>query len=71
MWCLAARSASVLAAISVSGSFPDTTKTSSITITPRLEETTDENGKPCVYLPRLTPKDCYFLYNKDGYYRLK
>lgn len=36
-----------------------------------LAETTDEQGKPCMYLPRLTPKDCYFLYNKDGYYRLK
>lgn len=36
-----------------------------------LSETTDEKGKPCMYLPRLTPKDCYFLYNKDGYYRMK
>ena len=36
-----------------------------------LQETTDEKGKPCMYLPRLTPKDCYFLYNKDGYYRMK
>ena len=36
-----------------------------------LTEVTDEKGKPCVYLPRLTPKDCYFLYNRDGYYRMK
>ena len=36
-----------------------------------LDETTDEKGKPCMYLPRLTPKDCYFLYNQDGYYRMK
>ncbi|BDS08895.1 hypothetical protein NT6N_39350 [Oceaniferula spumae] len=36
-----------------------------------LKETVDEKGKPCVYLPRLTPKDCYFLYNRDGYYRMK
>ncbi|MCP5536257.1 MAG: ATP-dependent Clp protease proteolytic subunit [Akkermansiaceae bacterium] len=36
-----------------------------------LKETVDEKGHPCMYLPRLTPKDCYFLYNKDGYYRLK
>jgi ATP-dependent Clp protease protease subunit len=36
-----------------------------------LSETTDAKGKPCMYLPRLTPKDCYFLYNKDGYYRVR
>ena len=36
-----------------------------------LTEVTDEKGKPCMYLPRLTPKDCYFLYNRDGYYRMK
>ncbi|MGE9269072.1 MAG: ATP-dependent Clp protease proteolytic subunit [Verrucomicrobiales bacterium] len=31
----------------------------------------DEDGKPVVYLPRLNPKDVYFLYNPDGYYRLR
>jgi len=36
-----------------------------------LTEAIDEKGKPCIYLPRLTPKDCYFLYNRDGYYRMK
>ncbi len=47
------------------------TPTATRTAAHGLTETTDENGKPCMYLPRLTPKDCYFLYNKDGYYRLK
>ncbi len=36
-----------------------------------LKESTDKDGHPCVYLPRLNPKDCYFLYNKDGYYKMK
>ncbi len=34
-------------------------------------EEIDANGKPFSYLPRLTPKDVYFLYNPDGYYRLR
>jgi len=51
---------------------PDAQKAASPTAMANgLKETTDEKGKPCVYLPRLTPKDCYFLYNKDGYYRMK
>lgn len=51
---------------------PDAKKKTSITASANgLVESTDEKGKPCVYLPRLTPKDCYFLYNKDGYYRMK
>ncbi len=36
-----------------------------------LSETTDAKGRPVVYLPRLSPKDMYFLYNPDQYYRLK
>lgn len=36
-----------------------------------LTEEIDANGKPYSYLPRLTPKDVYFLYNPDGYYRLR
>lgn len=36
-----------------------------------LKEELDASGKPCAYLPRLTPKDVYFLYNPDGYYRLR
>ena len=31
----------------------------------------DSNGKPFAYLPRLTPKDVYYLYNPDGYYRMR
>ena len=27
--------------------------------------------KPFTYLPRLNPKDVYFLYNPDGYYRMR
>jgi len=29
------------------------------------------DGKPCTYLPRLSPKDVYFMYNPDGYYRMR
>ncbi len=51
---------------------PDSKKTSSpMASASGLQESADEKGKPCMYLPRLTPKDCYFLYNKDGYYRMK
>jgi ATP-dependent Clp protease protease subunit len=31
----------------------------------------DKDGNPVVYLPRLNPKDCYFLYNPDGYYQVR
>ncbi len=36
-----------------------------------FKEELDSNGKPFSYLPRLTPKDVYFLYNPDGYYRMR
>jgi ATP-dependent Clp protease protease subunit len=36
-----------------------------------LKEEVDANGKPFSYLPRLTPKDVYFLYNPDSYYRMR
>ncbi len=36
-----------------------------------VKEQVDSNGKPFAYLPRLTPKDVYFLYNPDGYYRMR
>ncbi len=39
--------------------------------TAALKEEVDANGKPFAYLPRLTPKDVYFLYNPDGYYRMR
>jgi ATP-dependent Clp protease protease subunit len=50
---------------------PDAKKPTTTAAYHGLIESTDEKGKPCMYLPRLTPKDCYFLYNKDGYYRMK
>lgn len=36
-----------------------------------LVEQVDSEGKPFVFLPRLNPKDFYFLYNPDGYYRTR
>lgn len=36
-----------------------------------LAEEIDPNGKPYVWLPRLDPKDVYFLYNPDSYYRMR
>ena len=40
-------------------------------VTVRLEEQIDEKGQPYVLLPRLVPFDHYFLFNPDGYYRLR
>ncbi|MGI8602369.1 MAG: ATP-dependent Clp protease proteolytic subunit [Verrucomicrobiales bacterium] len=34
-------------------------------------EQNDEKGQPYVKLPRLAPKDFYYLYNPDGYYRMQ
>lgn len=39
--------------------------------TAALVEEIDSNGKPFAWLPRLDPKDVYFLYNPDGYYRMR
>ncbi len=36
-----------------------------------LAEEVDAEGKPYAWLPRLNPKDCYFLYNPDGYFRTR
>ena len=36
-----------------------------------LKEELDHDGRPVVYLPRPNPKDVYFIYNPDGYYRLR
>jgi len=44
---------------------------SSAPVTARLEEQIDENGQPYVLLPRLVPFDHYFIFNPDGYYRLR
>jgi ATP-dependent Clp protease protease subunit len=37
---------------------------------PYLTEGIDEKGRPCMFLPRPNPKDVYYLFNPDGYYRL-
>ena len=36
-----------------------------------MTEEVDSDGRTFVWLPRLNPKDVYFLYNPDGYYRLR
>ena len=36
-----------------------------------LSEEIDSDGRPYAWLPRLDPKDVYFLYNPDGYYRMR
>ncbi len=36
-----------------------------------LKEEVDADGRAHVSLPRLSPLDCYFLYNPDGYYRMR
>jgi len=36
-----------------------------------LKEEVDAEGQAHVSLPRLSPLDCYFLYNPDGYYRVR
>ncbi len=36
-----------------------------------LAEQVDTDGKMFSYLPRLNPKDVFFLYNPDGYYRMR
>jgi len=36
-----------------------------------LSETVDSNGEAYIKLPRLNPKDVYFLHNPDHYYRLR
>ncbi|MBX3739867.1 MAG: ATP-dependent Clp protease proteolytic subunit [Akkermansiaceae bacterium] len=51
---------------------PDTTEKPKPAAAPAaFEETVDADGKPCMFLPRLNPKDVYFLYNPDGYYRVR
>ena len=38
---------------------------------PVIAEGKNSQGRPVVYLPRLSPKDMYFLYNPNNYYQLK
>ena len=35
------------------------------------KELIDKEGKPFMYLPRLSPADSYLIYNPDGYYRMR
>jgi ATP-dependent Clp protease protease subunit len=51
--------------VTAPGSGPMPTRTAALT------EEIDSNGKPYVWLPRLDPKDVYFLYNPDSYYRMR
>lgn len=50
---------------------PDTVKTPDAAKPVALHEEIDTSGKPYAWLPRLDPKDVYFVYNKDGYYRAR
>ncbi|HSJ01116.1 MAG: ATP-dependent Clp protease proteolytic subunit [Verrucomicrobium sp.] len=36
---------------------------------PGMRQMRDEKGRVYVNLPRLNPRDCYWLYNPDGYFR--
>jgi ATP-dependent Clp protease protease subunit len=36
-----------------------------------LAEKTDPSGKRYQLLPRLSPLDCYYLYDPDNYYRMQ
>jgi ATP-dependent Clp protease protease subunit len=38
---------------------------------PMLSEELDEKGHPCMMLPRINPRDCYWIYNPDGYFRAR
>ncbi len=50
---------------------PDTADPGKPTAPGALSEEVDANGKPFAWLPRLTPKDVYFIYNPDSYYRTR
>jgi ATP-dependent Clp protease protease subunit len=44
---------------------------STLSSAPALMEQVDEKGRPCMNLPRLNPLDCYWIYNPDGYFRVR
>ena len=50
---------------------PDASPPAPKPVVTALAEEVDANGRPFAYLPRLTPKDVYFLYNPDRYYRMR
>jgi ATP-dependent Clp protease protease subunit len=43
----------------------------SLSSKPAMVEQVDEKGRPCMSLPRLNPLDCYWIYNPDGYFRVR
>jgi ATP-dependent Clp protease protease subunit len=49
---------------------PQTGLESGLSSQPPVTESIDDKGQPYTRLPRLAPKDFYYLYNPDGYYRL-
>ncbi len=50
---------------------PDSVEPTKVVKQAALAEEVDASGKPFVWLPRLNPKDVYFLYNSDDYYRMR
>lgn len=50
---------------------PDTIEAPKTSRPIALSEDIDASGHPFVWLPRLNPMDVYFLYNSDGYYRMR
>ncbi|MES2660721.1 MAG: ATP-dependent Clp protease proteolytic subunit [Verrucomicrobiota bacterium] len=50
---------------------PDTVDAVTPARTAAVTEEIDSSGKPFVWLPRLNPKDVYFIHNSDGYYRMR
>lgn len=50
---------------------PDSVEPSKPNAQAALHEEIDASGKPFVWLPRLNPKDVYFLHNSDAYYRMR
>jgi ATP-dependent Clp protease, protease subunit len=50
---------------------PDTIEPAKAAKQAAVVEEVDASGKPFVWLPRLNPKDVYFIYNSDGYYRVR
>ncbi len=50
---------------------PDSIETPKSAQAVALTEEVDQAGKPFVWLPHLTPKDVYFIYNSDAYYRAR
>jgi len=49
---------------------PQTGLESGISSQPLTAESIDDKGQPFMRLPRLAPKDFYYLFNPDGYYRM-